>query len=186
VALLLPGSIEFDAGTRADYRELARHHYLTKPPATWAALRVARHLHRGRSRVVACAVLSWPVPMLEARIVHFGLDRSFKACLDFANAHIRTVSRVVVHPQFRSLGLAGELVRQLIDLAPTRYVESSARMARFTRFLESAGMTRITPGDATTPAYFLIHKQESPCVPDPNFNASSSTSAFRPTNHSTR
>jgi ABC-type ATPase with predicted acetyltransferase domain len=119
--------------------------------------------------------------MLEARIAHFRLERSFVLCLRFANAHVRTISRVVVHPQFRSLGLACELVRQLIERAPTRYVESSARMARFTRFLESAGMTCIAPGDASRPAYFLIDKQEPSCDLVPSFSSSSSTDAFTPT-----
>ena len=181
---LLPGSIVFDTGGSGDFRALARHHYLPRPPATWAAVRVARYLHLGRSRVAACAVLSWPVPMLEARIVHFGLERSFTSCLRFANAHVRTVSRVVVHPQFRSLGLAAELVRQLIELAPTRYVESSARMARFTRFLESAGMTCIARGDASRPAYFVIDKQEHSCVPDPLSSVRFSTSVCTPTSRS--
>ncbi len=185
----LPGRIRFDDGTSQDYRLLARHHYLPRPPSTWALVRVARfvpewtRLMRHASeddlrvvgdstgdqvsekpgRVVGVAVLSWPVPMLRARMAYFGLSRSYRENLRFANAHLRTISRVVIHPQFRSIGMAAELVRQVIGRCPTRYVEASARMGHFVRFFENAGMTRVPvpPGaPENAPAYFVIDRGE--------------------------
>lgn len=183
----LPGRIRFEDGTSHDYRLLARHHYLPRPPSTWALVRVARfvpewtRLMRHPSedvdvrvressdadavtdagRVVGVAVLSWPVPMLRARMRHFGLSRSYRENLRFANANLRTISRVVIHPQFRSIGMAAELVRQVIARCPTRYVEASARMGHFVRFFENAGMTRVpaTPdAPENAPAYFVIDR----------------------------
>ena len=51
-----------------------------------------------------------------------------RAAKRFVNANVRTISRVVVHPQFRSVGLAVALVRCLIGQCETRYVEALAVM----------------------------------------------------------
>jgi GNAT superfamily N-acetyltransferase len=155
----LPGRISFTDGTRRDYQLLARHHYQAKPPATWALIRVAWHHARGRRRAIAVAVLSYPVPLLSARLEHFALRRKYGPCLRFANANLRTVSRVIVHPQFRSIGLACALTRQLVERCPTRYVEASARMARFIAFFERAGFTRVASTDPDRPDYFILDKQ---------------------------
>jgi GNAT superfamily N-acetyltransferase len=121
-------------------------------------------------RVVAVAVLSFPTIRLAPRERALGLpDGPSRERAAFVNAHVRTVSRVVVHPQFRGLGLASELVRKLIDVCPTRYVEASAVMAHVHPFFAAAGMRRVeddpsTPNDATRPAYFIFDKAEgSPC-----------------------
>jgi GNAT superfamily N-acetyltransferase len=166
----LPGEITFAVGTRRDYELLQRHHYRTRKPATWFAIRVARYrpfTSPGPGKLVGVAVLSYPVPKLMGRLQRFEMRRAtYGDSLRFANQSFLTVSRVIVHPQFRSVGIATELVRQLIDLAPTRYVESSAQMGRFARFLEQAGMKRFrtldTDAGVPRPDYFVIDKQENP------------------------
>ncbi len=125
------------------------------------------------SRVVAVGVLSFPTLRSTPRERTLGLrDRTARERITFVNAHVRTVSRVVVHPQFRGLGLSSELVRKLIDICPTRYVEASAVMAHVHPFFAAAGMRRV-PFDAaqctedersrhddeTRPAYFIFDKE---------------------------
>jgi len=160
----LPGRIQFERGTSADYHELARHHYRIRPPRTWAEICVARFVPRGsrraqsRHQLIAVGVLSWPIAMHKTRMVHFGLDKDYGTNARFANTNLRTISRVIVHPQFRAIGLAREIVHRLIDACPTRYVEASAVMGRFARFFTSAGMQQID-FDPTKPAYFLFDKQ---------------------------
>lgn len=174
----LPGRIEFVDGTRRDYLQLQRYHYRLKPPATSARVRIARYIapgFLGPGRLVACAVLSYPVPMLGARLRMFHLrGRGYGVALRYANRHFLTVSRIVVHPQFRTVGLASELVRQLIDGAPTRFVEASAAMARFSRFLERAGMTRFAdeepPDSIARPSYFIFDKRPHEPIPSPAEN----------------
>jgi hypothetical protein len=167
----LPGTIEFSDGTRRDYLQLQRYHYRTRPPATWACVRVARYIAPGFAppgRLVACAVLSYPVPMLGARLRCFNLQGArYGTVLRYANQHFTTVSRVVVHPQFRTVGIACELVRQLIDRAPSRFVESSAAMARFSGFLEHAGMTRFIDPAHAGPSYFFVDTQPDQPIPTP-------------------
>jgi ABC-type ATPase with predicted acetyltransferase domain len=56
------------------------------------------------------------------------------------NENISRISRVVVHPKFRSIGLGTEIVRRTLPCAPTKIVETLAVMARFNPFFEHAGM----------------------------------------------
>jgi GNAT superfamily N-acetyltransferase len=142
----------------ADYRTLARFHYLANRPATWAGVWTARYRPPGGgavARAVGVVVLSWPSAVHAARNRVFNLsDMVYGHRLRWANAHLRTISRVIVHPQFRSLGLASELIRTAIALCPTRYVEASARMAAAHPMFERAGMTRAPAFDTHRPAYF--------------------------------
>ena len=125
------------------------------------------------ARVAAVAVLSYPTirsAPRERTLELRGCSPRERAA--FVNAHVRTVSRVVVHPQFRGLGLASELVRKLIEVCPTRYVEASAVMAHVHPFFAAAGMRPINddrsePNDTLRPAYFIFDKEEgSPCDVD--------------------
>jgi GNAT superfamily N-acetyltransferase len=158
----LPGELRLTRGTARDYRALERFHYRPKSPATWAGVWVV-HYDEGSSmsRPVAVAVLSYPTVNSAAR------DRALDLAgweprrkLGFVNRHVRTISRVIVHPQFRSLGLASQLVRQICDEAPTRYTEAYAVMGRVHPFFEKGGMTRQAAIDAQAcgPVYYLFDR----------------------------
>lgn len=154
----LPGEIVYRTGTRDDYHSLARHHYRLKRPATFCQVVVAIYTPSdGPPCRVGVAVLSWPVPMLRARNRLFNLPPAYGVRLRFANAHVRTISRVIVHPQFRALGVATALVRELVARCPTRFIESSATMGRYATFLRAAGFAPIDVG-ADEPAYFLLDR----------------------------
>jgi GNAT superfamily N-acetyltransferase len=118
-------------------------------------------------RLAAVGVLSFPSFRSLPRERQLGLTGlTHKQRLAFTNAHVRTISRVVVHPQFRGLGLASELVCKLIEICPTRYVEASAVMAHVHPFFAAAGMRRVMSDererdDAPTPAYFIHDRGES-------------------------
>jgi hypothetical protein len=72
-----------------------------------------------------------------------GLCRSEK--MDFLNTNFRTISRVIVDPRLRGLGLAVKLVKESIPQIDVPVVESLAVMARVNRFFEKAGMTPVYP-----------------------------------------
>jgi GNAT superfamily N-acetyltransferase len=169
----LPGELSLQRGTVRDYIGLEQFHYLPKRPATWADIWRICYMplpgggRHGRvfpvfpvaPRVVAVGVLSYPVPSNKAReryLHRTGFTR--RQNLTFANANLRTISRVVVHPQFRSLGLSTILVKCLCDHCDTRYVEAAAMMARAHPFFEKAGMTRIDPPDPSKPVYFIFDR----------------------------
>jgi len=59
------------------------------------------------------------------------------------NEKLSVISRVVVHPKYRTIGLGSKLVHDTLSLAGTEYVEMSAVMAKHNPFAEKAGMRRI-------------------------------------------
>ena len=158
--------LRIERGCPRDYGELARFHYCAGRPATWAGVWVARwrggracgHSSPPAGRVVAVGVLSWPCVCMKGREVEFGLGGwTYGERLRWANAHVRTISRVVVHPQFRGVGLASELVRRIIAECPTRYVEALAVMGRGHPFFEKAGMRRVDAGEGAV--YYVTRRE---------------------------
>ncbi|HUU09659.1 MAG TPA: hypothetical protein VM431_03875 [Phycisphaerae bacterium] len=57
------------------------------------------------------------------------------------NRELRVISRVVIAPNWRGLGLAGHLVAETLPQVGTPYVEALAAMGRVHPFFEQAGMT---------------------------------------------
>ncbi len=147
--------LQLTEGTRADYLALKEHHYLAEAPVTMMrvlAVRdhrptaLGRYLkRRDETRVVGVLVES--LPALSCRMRDEALDHRYGAHLPpsaraaLLNEEVRCISRVVVHPQHRGLGLAVRLVRAALASATTRYTESLAAMGRVHPFFERAGMT---------------------------------------------
>lgn len=155
----LPGQLLMERGSAADYMTLKMFHYLPRRPATWAGVWRIRYIDAHDDRVVGVGVLSYPCG--NSRLRNACLQRTTTSraeMMQFANENIRCISRVVIHPQFRSLGLATALVRELIDQCPTRYTESVAMMARAHPFFEAAGMKRLNPVSPEDPLYFIHDK----------------------------
>jgi hypothetical protein len=155
----LPGNLTLTPGNAQDYDILAPFHYLPRRPATWAAVWTVRFSGEAvADRVVAVGVLSYPVPSCGARERFFGLPPDRSQNLIFANENLRTISRVIVHPQFRALGLSKALVRCLCDHCPTRFVEAMAVMGRAHPFFERAGMKRLPPAQDGEPIYYIFDR----------------------------
>jgi len=179
----LPGRLWIERGCARDYMELARFHYCGGRPATWAGVWVGRYadgglkeregfngqraIGSGKSRVVAVGVLSWPTVRLRVRERHFGVEGlTGRERIAFANRNVRTISRVVVHPQFRGIGLASEMVHCLLYSCDTRYVEAIAAMGRMHPFFEKAGMRRVKDEDMRRDewkAYFVWENPKYEC-----------------------
>jgi hypothetical protein len=62
------------------------------------------------------------------------------AALRLLNVEMRTISRVVIHPQLRGIGLASYLVRNTLGRSGTVMVEAMAAMGKVNPFFERAGM----------------------------------------------
>jgi GNAT superfamily N-acetyltransferase len=154
-------------GTPNDYAELERFHYRPGRPATWADVWLVKYQDRqgqnaddtATGRIVALAVLSWPVPNVKGRWLFFAMrDWSYKKRLRFANRNIRTISRVIVHPQFRGVGLASLLVRHVFKHCPTRYVEALAVMGKAHPFFQKAGMLPVDQGPDAHVLYYVYDR----------------------------
>jgi ABC-type ATPase with predicted acetyltransferase domain len=59
------------------------------------------------------------------------------------NEEIARISRVVIHPKFRGIGLGEFLVRETLPKVDAKVVEVLAVMARYNPFFEKAGMLRV-------------------------------------------
>jgi GNAT superfamily N-acetyltransferase len=142
-------------GSLRDYAALSQYHYLRHAPVTATRVLVleddqpgvgGRFTRRAEApRVVGVLVESLPALSCALRNAaladrHAGWsDRAAAARL--LNAEVRCISRVVVHPQWRGLGLAVRLVRRALATMTTPYTEALAAMGRVHPFFELAGMT---------------------------------------------
>lgn len=59
------------------------------------------------------------------------------------NERFAIVSRVVLHPKYRAIGLGVELVKKTLPLVGLPFIEAIAVMAQYNQFFEKAGMTKI-------------------------------------------
>ena len=181
---VLPGRLLVERGTFADYRKLEHFHYApgrpSVPVGVWRVVyetprhKLARIARRAidcklqiadcklkTRRVIAVGVLAYPTPASHARERALGLSGPrYGPKLEFVNRHVRTIARVIVHPQFRGLGVAALLVRRMCYECPTRYVEAMAAMGDVHPFFERGGMTRVEPATAAEAAYFLFDREK--------------------------
>jgi len=146
--------VRIGPGTIADYHALAAHHYRADRPATLSRILAAhtdapsvidRFVQRTPTpRPVAVLVESRPALSCRLREValanrYGSLPAGQRAAL--LNREMRTISRVIVHPQHRGRGLAVRLVREALRTATTTYTEALAAMGHVSPFFERAGMT---------------------------------------------
>jgi len=60
------------------------------------------------------------------------------------NKKLSIISRVVIHPKYRTIGLGAKLISETPPLVGTPYVEMVAVMAKYSPFAEKAGMKKVT------------------------------------------
>jgi len=130
-----------------DYKALADYHYRDKRLGPFSAIFALRPSDSLRglfgARTVGVIVYRMPSPALELRNIatggiFTGLDRATQFAL--VNKNIRCISRVIIEPRFRSLGLAARLVRETMPKVNVPIVEAMAVMGLVNPFFEKAGM----------------------------------------------
>lgn len=127
--------LRVEEGSVGDWRELELWHYRRGclPPVKKVFV-----LKRGVD-VVGVIVFSWP------SVLCFGRRKAFGRHVPIGelNRDFSLVSRVVLHPKYRSVGLGVRLVKESLPRVGTSFVEVVAVMARYNPFFEKAGMVRI-------------------------------------------
>jgi len=131
-----------ERGTRSDLRELAALHYRSGAPATVA--RVLRCTDRSTGRVVG--VLAASLPTLNGRwreIAWPGRYQSEDRRRDAQRlcAEVRCISRVIVEPSHRAMGVAQRLIGAYLADPATPRTEAISAMGRVCPVFERAGMT---------------------------------------------
>jgi ABC-type transport system involved in cytochrome c biogenesis ATPase subunit/GNAT superfamily N-acetyltransferase len=127
--------MHIEEGTTKDWRKLADFHYrshkITAPRKIFC-------LKRGKE-ICGVIVYAYPPPTCFGRRLVLP-----KMSIKELNEKLSTISRVVVHPKYRTIGLGAKLVKETLPLAGTPYVEMPAVMAKYNPFAEKAGMQKIT------------------------------------------
>jgi ABC-type lipoprotein export system ATPase subunit/GNAT superfamily N-acetyltransferase len=128
--------ISLREASKEDYMRLAYLHYrdhrIPVPHRFYA-------LDRGDELVGAIAYCYSPVHAAgRKRAVGYRPD------LEELNRDWTIISRVVVHPKYRTIGLGHRLVRETLPLCRRRHVELVAVMAQYNPFAERAGMKLIS------------------------------------------
>jgi ABC-type ATPase with predicted acetyltransferase domain len=126
--------MQVQEGTTKDWRELASFHYRSH---RLGAVRKIFSLKRGEE---LCGVIVYCYPPPQAYGRRMVLP---KMTMKDLNQKLSIITRVVVHPKYRTVGLGARLVRDTLPLAGTEYVELPAVMAKYNPFAERAGMKRI-------------------------------------------
>lgn len=136
---------DIQPGTRDDLSALAHHHYRSGPPAT--VQRVLRAVDRETGTLAG--VLATSRPTLNGRWRRDAFpgrfdqtDKSERARA--INRELRTISRVIVDPRFRALGVAKALVRAYLRDPETPCTEAPAAMGAACPFFSRAGMSAHT------------------------------------------
>ncbi len=137
--------ITIEQGTIADYQTLAHLHYRGSKPATHTLVLKATRAVPILGEILA-GVLVISMPTLNGS----WRDRPWPGFFSSGNkttnakrinANLRCISRVIVEPRSRGLGVASELVRHYLRNPQTPATESIAAMGSVCPFFERAGMT---------------------------------------------
>jgi hypothetical protein len=137
-------------GCYDDYKQLAHYHYrggrgpftaifTLKPEPSFAGALYGKP--------VGVIVYSTTTPELELRNIatnnfYLGFDNSTRLAL--INRDIRRISRVIIDPRFRGLGLASRLVAETMPMMDVPIIEAVGVMCLVNPFLEKAGMKAYT------------------------------------------
>ena len=132
------------AGTRSHYLELASVHYRDAHPAVIDRVIRAVTMHPPHD-TVGVVVIAYPTLACAARNHalpgRFDLHNDRSRNARRVNAHMRTISRLIVDPRYRGLGLGSTLVQAAVEQSSTRFTEAIASMARLHPVFQRAGMT---------------------------------------------
>jgi ABC-type ATPase with predicted acetyltransferase domain len=147
----LTQEMHIQKATYADYKQLSQFHYRS---SRCAAPRKIFALKRG-TELCGIIIYAYPSPFC------FGRSQVWKGTLKQLTQEVSVISRVVLHPKYRGIGLGEKLVAETLRLAGTPCVEAVAVMARYNPFFEKAGMQRVTESKPKTSLVNAMKRLES-------------------------
>jgi len=127
--------------TKEDYMRLAYLHYRTHrvvAPHKFFSMKL-------RDELIGVIAYTYPTPTASGRVKAVG----YRPYLRELNEEWTLISRVIVHPKYRTIGLGVKLVKDTLRLTGRRHVELMAVMAQYNPFAERAGMKKILVKEPT-------------------------------------
>ena len=122
-------------GSREDYERLSHLHYRD------SGLPVPREIYAMEREGELLGVVVYSYPPIRASGRKEAVGRS--PGIGELNECWAIISRVIVHPKYRTIGLGSHLIRETLGMQGSRHVELIAVMARYNPFAERAGMRLI-------------------------------------------
>ncbi|MCW4033807.1 MAG: ABC transporter ATP-binding protein, partial [Candidatus Bathyarchaeota archaeon] len=122
-------------GTKQDYKQLAPFHYRDSKMFVYHKIFAMK---RNQETVGAIVYGSPPISVTGRRKA---LGRNVP--IQEVNRDFIRISRVVIHPKYRTIGLGAKIVAETLEHAGKPYVETVAVMAKYNPFFEKAGMKKI-------------------------------------------
>jgi len=137
-------------GRLREFRPLERYHYVAGLPALHKRVYVIRtpeaYRRLGAPDIAGGIIVSPPLGCVRGRNIathgHYSTPRRRKG-LAMLNTDFEAISRVIVHPMFRSCGLAVRLIRHAIATSPARSVEALAAMGKLHPMFTRSGMADV-------------------------------------------
>jgi len=128
--------IEIREGSLRDYYRLSHLHYRhTGRPG----VPIKIYCMERQSELIGVIVYAYCGPTAKGRREAVGYQPS----LEELNRDWAVITRVIIHPKYRSIGLGIRLVKETLPLVGRRHVELIAVMAQYNPFAEKAGMKLI-------------------------------------------
>ena len=140
--------VQIKKGNIEDYRKLGRFHYRSKGEDESESLR-ARDCYKllFEGKLIGIIVYSRSYLNLKPRNMVFGKRYVFTPgdiyTARLINEEIARISRVIIHPKFRGIGLGAFLVQETMPRVNVKVIEVLAVMAKYNPFAEKAGMIRV-------------------------------------------
>lgn len=126
--------MKVEDGTLEDWRKLAVFHYRSHNiSARRGIFCIRRH-----GELCAVIVYCYPFPQCAGRGSVLP-----KMDLKELNQQLSVISRIVVHPKYRTIGLGEKSIRDSLQLVQTPFVEMIAVMPKCNPFAERAGMRKV-------------------------------------------
>ena len=126
--------MKVEEGDKEDWRKLSGFHYRGH---NVAVPRKIFHLSRN-GELCGVIVYCYPAPACYGRRLMLP-----KMSMQELNKQLSVISRVVIHPKYRTIGLGAKLIHETLSLSGTPFVELIAVMAKYNPFAEKAGMHKI-------------------------------------------
>jgi ABC-type transport system involved in cytochrome c biogenesis ATPase subunit/N-acetylglutamate synthase-like GNAT family acetyltransferase len=135
-------------GSIEDYKKLSCFHYRTQDDGESTGQGIREYFKLlFNDDLIGVIVYSGSYLNLKPRNMVFG-ERYVYTAGDLTkarliNEEIARISRVVIHPKFRGIGLGAVLVKETLPQVNAKVIEVLAVMAKYNPFFEKAGMVKV-------------------------------------------
>ncbi len=137
--------LEIVPGTYEDYKQLAHYHYRDNGPGQFTSIYALKPIQNSNWRMQTIGVIVYSTATLGQQLRNIATNNFFigfdqRTQLALLNKYVRRISRLIIEPRFRGLGLAKHLVRETMPIMNFPIIEAVAVMGIVNPFLEKAGM----------------------------------------------